>query len=248
MKYRLVFLLIAVALLFNIVTVTATTNALEIEIFYDVITVNDEHFLEINFDFINNTSDIIANCIAVLYDGNKLVSFQKQDVTILSGQPGNATISVELSENKDSNYIKLLVWDSLSALIPINDIKKVADLDPYTREKFIVFNKDDNQEFNLFLSTSDSRNVSEKPHTIYYDTTKLEVIDLCSLTYSKEKTTGNIENTNITIEKFDPIKGVIGMKFDYNISSGLRIAGVNNIIRFKAIQPLINEQIKYIIE
>jgi uncharacterized repeat protein (TIGR02543 family) len=70
-------------------------------------------------------------------------------------------------------------------------------------------------------------------YTITYDSTKLQISDLCTFTYQKETVTGAIAGTGITITGAS--SGIITFTVDKSIPSGSKWTGVLNILEFKAL-------------
>lgn len=70
--------------------------------------------------------------------------------------------------------------------------------------------------------------------SITYNTSELEVLDICAQTYEKELSAGTAMNGRITIEQFDPQNGLIKIKINRTIPSGKIYSGFLNMIQFKA--------------
>lgn len=90
-----------------------------------------------------------------------------------------------------------------------------------------------NKEYN-FVTTIENMPINDSgQYTITYDPTKLELIDLCSLTYKKELDPGVISGTNITIISVDKANGKIVFKNPNHITNN--ISKVLNSFRFKGL-------------
>jgi len=224
-----------------------TVGQLEINISNSINVQNNISTLTVNFGLVN-ISDIPRNvtCIVSLYKGeNQFVSMKKQSASIVQGTPQTLTIPTILPVNTEDYYVKIFVWDTFGNLTPITLTRKISDFDPYGREKFILVTKSQNDTFNITMRGINSKYLNQKIHTITYDPTKVEVLDLCAFTYMPDLTTGRILGTNITIQSFNPQTGKIVLVFDPPLLNNQRITSINNIIKFKATMSLLDEQILY---
>ncbi len=88
-----------------------------------------------------------------------------------------------------------------------------------------------NEEFDLILTASNIEDFSEATFTVTYNPGEIEVVDLCSKTEAKDLTTGEIEETNITITEYIP--GKIRFTIDKALIPGRTWSGIVNEIRYK---------------
>ncbi len=86
-------------------------------------------------------------------------------------------------------------------------------------------------DFTFFLSNIDC--FSGKSFTLTYDSSVLQPVDLCSFTYAKELTAGDIAGTGVTIVTVSP--GQITFTVNKTISSGKKWTGITNVFEFRAI-------------
>jgi len=247
-------LCLIVSLMFVVVhaetlTTTATNDLITYDVFYTVTTTDNGTILNANFTVTNNESESEnALLIAAIYDEEgRMVTMQKTEPTIVSGTTVSETVSVTIPENKNDSYdIRLYAWEGAGSLKPLGKHKMVSDIDPYLREKSILITSTENTEFKVFMNAfTVNGNASDVIHTIEYDTTKMIPTDLCGFTDKKELSATTVQNTNVIIDTVDTTNGIIRYRFSND--SG-RNTGTNNIIKFKALTSITDEEIKYTIQ
>jgi hypothetical protein len=93
--------------------------------------------------------------------------------------------------------------------------------------------------FNLNLKLKNLKNKAGCTVTITYNPSDIPAVtDLCKLTYKKEKTTGTVAGTGITILKNEP--GTIVFSIDKDIPDNKAWSGIVNVIEFK---PAVSGQV-----
>ncbi len=83
----------------------------------------------------------------------------------------------------------------------------------------------------LFMHFTNVADVENSLFTIQYDSSSLELADLCALTAEKEIGTGIISGTNIEIVSVSD--GEVQIKYNYDTTNGKIMTGNLNVIRFK---------------
>lgn len=252
-KKLLRFISVIFSLVFFVVHTEKTTTAtsidlIEYDIVYTVTTTENITTLSAVFTVTNNeTGTEIPLLAAAIYDAGRMVKIETAQPTIASGATINDTVSVVIpSGNTDDYYIKLFAWESSGSLRPLGKYKMVNDIDPYLREKLTYVTAAENTEFKLFMNASTVKGSNEDVvHTIEYDVSKVQPIDLCGFTNEQEMTAATITNTNITIKSVDIINGKIKYKF---LNGSGRNTGINNVIEFKALTSITDAEIKYTIQ
>lgn len=230
---------------------TSTITSADIDseaISYDVIyNVTSDENLHIDATYtIHNVGDENGrvSIIAALYDNGRLCDINTKTLDAINRTTDNLTLT--LPDEREQCYVKLMAWDDIEGIQPLGESKCVVDLDAYNREKYLYINEGNGSEFNLFMRQSMVKGDNNGAiHTIEYDSSKMEPIDLCGLTYNKEMSVGEIPNTGITIKNVDLNEGNIQYSFD--MAEGRNI-GVINYIKFRAVAELNNEPIIYTIQ
>lgn len=217
-----------------------------IAVTYDVIYTISGRNMNITYSIDNpsNTNQTV-NTIAALYKNGILQKVILTPLTLNRGVINSGNISMILPESDaEQCSVKMMVWDS--ALRPLGNAKNVNDVEPYLREKTIAVSEESGKEFNLYMK---AENViggnTEAEHIIKYNPQKFALVDLCGLTYEKELSPGKIENTGITVKSVDTEHGEIVFNFD--LPEG-RNTGTNNIVKFKALSGVSEEEIIYKIQ
>lgn len=126
------------------------------------------------------------------------------------------------------------IWYLHYKISDTNGNYKTGYFGPYKKRSGCITNVDIsiNNTYNFVIYSKNITDYSQYTFTVIYDQEKLEVIDLCGITYGVENAPGTIDGTDITITNFSP--GQIEFTFNKNISSGYARTGVVNIIKFKA--------------
>jgi uncharacterized repeat protein (TIGR02543 family) len=90
----------------------------------------------------------------------------------------------------------------------------------------------ENQTYLICLNAQNKASFTGETYTLTYDSSKIQLVDVCALTHTKETTAGIIAGTGITIINCTP--GQITFTVTNMISSGSSWSGVINIFEFKA--------------
>ena len=183
-----------------------------------------------------------VSMIAALYKNGALLKVISAPIEI--NAEGSGSIAMILPQtDKEKCSVKMMVWESTGKIKPLGAAKTTVDIEPYLREKTTVVSAASEQEFNIYLNAENViGNNSAAEHIIKYNPQNLAITDLCGFTYEKELAPGKIENTGITIKSADTQSGEIIFNFD--LPDG-RNAGVNNIVKFKALSNVSGEEIIY---
>lgn len=229
-------------------TAVNITDLIEYDIIYTVTTVDDVTRLNAAFTVTNNEN--IGKeplLIAAIYDGSRMINIEAAQPFITSGETVNEMVSIVIPDDKTESYkIKLFALEGSGSIRPLGNYKMVNDIDTYLREKLIYITSGANEEFKIFMNASTVKGESDDViHTIEYDTTKVVPIDLCGLTFEKELSAATISNTNIVIDFVDTEHGII--KYRFSKDTG-RNTGINNVIKFKALTSVTEEEIKYTVQ
>ncbi len=202
-------MLVCMSSLFILIPVYAEnseTGYIEYDITYEYIT-GEEFSVESEYTVQNGygTEKSIV-LISALYQDKKLLNIKTKELTIGALNTESDSITMEIPEESGDCYIKLLVWEDMQTLKPLGYWKNINDLDSYSREKFLYIDAESQEEINIYMNAVTTKGLSnETIHTISFDTSKLSLVDLCSMTYEKELSEGIINNTGITVESVDTI-------------------------------------------
>ena len=188
-----------------------------------------------------------VNIISVLYRNGVLQRVISTPLTVNADTTGSGNIAMILPEmGKEECSVKMMVWENMSTIRPLGKAKTVKDIEPYLREKTVVISANGGQEFKLYMNSENAIGDNiEADHIIKFNPQKFEVVDLCGFTYEKELTAGKIENMGITIQSIDTQNGKIVFSFD--LPEG-RNTGTNNIVKFRALTDVSDEEITYQIQ
>ena len=168
-------------------------------------------------------------------------NMQGRLIGIISSEPYNLdageTKSFEKSMTIDSSitncYAKVMIWDGIGSLRPLHSSLEVGK-DSVSHETAVAtVNCVANKEYNLVTTIENMPQNDAGHYKIKYDPTKLELIDLCSLTYKKELQVGDIPGTSIKIVGLNMTKGEI--IFESPNSEARNVSKVLNAVKFKAL-------------
>ncbi len=224
----------------------STTQLIEYDVAYSIVS-NDSLSMDIEYNVYNgNSENDSVLLIAALYENGRLNDIKTQSLSVNALESNTDNIVLHIPNNHEDYSVKLMVWEDFGSLRPIGAEKKVTDLDDYTREKYMYITANANAGFNVYMNAATVKGANAYAiHTLKYDSTKITPVDLCGFTYNKELTSGEITNTNITVQNADLSAGKIEYKF--NLESG-RNTGITNLVKFKALSDLTDEVIIYTIQ
>lgn len=227
-------------------TTINSTELIEYDITYSIVSDNTLN-MDIEYNVYNgNAENKSISLIAALYYNGVLCDLKTQPLYISSQANVSESIVLPLPDNNENYSVKLMVWDGLGTIRPIGNAKSVADLDNYSRVKYLYITSNADVGFNVFMNAATVKGAnSDMIHTLQYNSSKITPIDLCGFTFEKELSAGTIENSNVIIQGVDLNAGKIQYRF--NLSTG-RNTGVTNMVRFKTLSQLQNEQIIYTIQ
>lgn len=86
--------------------------------------------------------------------------------------------------------------------------------------------------FNMAFSAADITDFGTIEFTIIYDSSQLDVLDLCTFTKNKETNAGAVTNTSVNITQYSP--GTVKFTLNKPIASGKSWSGTVNSIAFKS--------------
>lgn len=168
-------------------------------------------------------------------------NMQGRLIGIISSEPYNLeageTKNFEKSMTIDSSitncYAKVMIWDGIGSLRPLHSSLEVGKNSVSHETAVATVNCVANKEYNLVTTIENMPQNDAGHYKIKYDPTKLELIDLCSLTYKKELQVGDIPGTSIKIVGLDIAKGEI--IFESPNSGARNVSKVLNAVKFKAL-------------
>ena len=108
----------------------------------------------------------------------------------------------------------------------------VPSVPSYNNTSSLVLDIMRDEEYLVALSAYNITSFTDKKITIYYDNTKLELIDIANQVYDTITSPGAISETGITIVSVSP--GKIELTFDQPIAQGNTWSGPITILKFKA--------------
>ena len=141
---------------------------------------------------------------------------------------GNYTLSFGLDELVQGKYTGRLRTQQnkvVEILFELNNVKNI--------EKNISGGL--NEEFDLIITGENLSLSASKSYVIKYDSEKVKLLDLCSLTYDKELSNGLVLGTNINIIDVNEDAGLV--EFEINDNYTGRLSGVLNAFKFVCLEP-----------
>lgn len=227
-------------------TTESNVGVIEYDVEYEIIN-NESISMEIDYNVFNGGSEAEnMTLIAALYEDNKLCDVEIKQLNVDTMNSNSENITLQLPNERNRYSVKLMVWDDIGTMKPLGNVKHIVDLDEYAREKILYITADTDDNFNIFMNSSNAKGGNyQSTHTIEYDATKMIPTDLCGLTYEKELSTTKIQNTNVIINDVDTVLGKIEYKFTFPEG---RNTGTQNFVRFKALSELNQEPIIYTIQ
>lgn len=228
------------------VSTISATRLIEYDVTYSIVS-DGSLSMDIDYNVYNgNSENDTVSLIAALYENGRLSDIQTQNLSVYALDSNSDSILLPLPNNRENYSVKLMVWDGMGTLRPIENAKQIVDLDNYTREKYIYITSTANVGFNIYMNAATVKGANaEAVHTLKYDSTKITPVDLCSFTYNKELTAGEIANTNITVQNADLSAGKI--EYNFALEAG-RNTGITNMVKFKTLSDVTDEAIVYTIQ
>lgn len=141
---------------------------------------------------------------------------------------GNYTLSFGLDELVQGKYTGRLRTQQnkvVEILFELNNVKNI--------EKNISGGL--NEEFDLIITGENLSLSASKSYVIKYDSEKVKLLDLCSLTYDKELSNGLVLGTSINIIDVNEDAGLV--EFEINDNYTGRLSGVLNAFKFVCLEP-----------
>lgn len=164
--------------------------------------------------------------------------------TIASNETKDMEKSLTVASNVSACYAKVFLWDGLNTLRPLHDTMQIGSENASIEVATATVDCTLNKEYNLVTTVENMPTNDDGQYTITYNPSKLELVDLCSMTYKKELTAGVINGTNITIVSVDTTSGKIVFK-NPNTDVG-NVSKVLNSFKFRGLVS--NEQTTITIE
>ena len=146
--------------------------------------------------------------------------------------------SLTVGSEVSSCYAKVFLWDGFNTLRPLHNTLKIGNENTNIEVVNATVNCRIGVEYNLVTTVENMPSNDDGIYSITYNPSKLELVDLCSLTFKKEVQAGSINGTNITILSVDETQGKI--VFENPNTGSTSISKVLNSIRFKSLVS--NEQ------
>ena len=213
--------------------VTYTVNGAAVNISYSVANAeNESHGI---------------NLFAVLYKNLSAESVTASSLTAAPGATVGGRMQIAVPDGAREQYsVKFLAWEDMRTLRSIGGFKHIRDIEPYLREKSIPISAMGGEIFNLYMNCDSVIGANpDAMHIVGYNPQKFEVVDLCALTAEKELLPCETDGCGIIISEADFQNG----KLIFNFSSDKgRNSGINNVVVFKALADVENEEITYHIQ
>jgi len=205
---------------------------------------NDNLFASYSITNTGTASQSVQLILCVYNLDGRLLDMAVISDTILSNETKNVEKGLTVGADVTGCYAKVFLWDGLSTLRPLHDTLQIGSQDVSVEVATATVDCVLNKEYNLVTTVENMPTNDDGQYTITYNPSKLELIDLCSLTYKKELTAGVINGTNITIVSVDTTSGKIVFK-NPNADAG-NVSKVLNSFKFRGLVS--NEQTTITIE
>lgn len=215
---------------------------------YDVAYTVDGAAVNISYSVANaETESHGINLFAVLYKNSSAESVTAAALTAAPGATVGGSMQIAVPTGAREQYsVKFLAWEDMRVLKPIGVAKPIRDIEPYLREKSMPISARRGEIFNLFMNCDNVIGANpDAMHIIRYNPQKFETVDLCALTAEKELSPCEPGNCGIKIAEADFQNGKL--IFNFCPDNG-RNSGVNNVVAFKALADVENEEITYQIQ
>lgn len=194
---------------------------------------NDNLFASYSITNTGTASQSVQLILCVYNLDGRLLDMAVISDTILSNETKDIEKGLTVGANVTGCYAKVFLWDGLSTLRPLHDTLQIGSQDVSVEVATATVDCVLNKEYNLVTTVENMPTNDDGQYTITYNPSKLELIDLCSLTYKKELSAGAINGTNITIVSVDTSKGEIVFK-NPNAENG-NVSKVLNTFKFKGL-------------
>lgn len=208
---------------------------------------------DISYNIVQNNMSITYNVenadkssiqlITALYRGDILQTVFSKPIS----DGADNTIVIELpSAGREQYCVKAMVWEDMTRLRPVGKIKRVRDIEPYLREKTVIVSANAGDVVNIYMnSESTIGDNTDAEHVLTYNPQQLEIVDLCGLTYEKELSAVRVADVGLIIREFNPQAGTAAFSFESKYG---RNTGINNLVKFKALSDIHDEEIIYTIQ
>lgn len=167
-----------------------------------------------------------------LYDNNRTLITQSNN----EGSGDNFRISYKLEANQ--RYFLKVDHSSSTGL-------GIYSVEVRLKKVIPIIIKTNKSIFSLIISAKDIENINNRNVKVTYNPDEVDVIDLSSITYAEDLSTGVIEGTNLLIKSFKP--GTIIFSTNNDIPSGEVWSGILNSIKFKS-KVSHEVEVSYIVE
>ena len=182
------------------------------------------------FEITNNGADIPnLQLIVALYENNRFLGLAMDSDSFLSNATKPLEVSIEIPQNVSNCRAKVFLWDGFSNLKPVIVAENIGATPVTQYSSILNINCQQNKNYNVVISSENM--TDDKIYTIQYSPNKLEITDLCSLTYEKELTTGYIEESKVNILEYS--NGTV--KFTVDKDNNGSISSVLNSISFTSL-------------
>ena len=205
---------------------------------------NDNLFASYSITNTGTASQSVQLILCVYNLDGRLLDMAVISDTILSNETKDVEKGLTVGANVTGCYAKVFLWDGLSTLRPLHDTMQIGSENASIEVATATVDCTLNKEYNLVTTVENMPTNDDGQYTITYNPSKLELVDLCSMTYKKELTAGVINGTNITIVSVDTTSGKIVFK-NPNTYVG-NVSKVLNSFKFRGLVS--NEQTTITIE
>ncbi len=187
----------------------------------------DSAVILLNVDGQVNVADNVKLNASLKTTNSNLIN---QSTSITSNKSVSTTIP-----NLVANMTAQLTMEGIETVteeipeIPSNEYDE--EYENQTFDTFYIVSGENGAYKDLFMHFTNIADVENSLFTIQYDSSSLELEDLCALTAEKETSTGIINGTNIEIVSVTD--GKVQIKYNYDTTNGKIMTGNLNVIRFK---------------
>ena len=186
---------------------------------------------------ITNTSSAAqpVQLILCAYDmqGGLIGGVSTEPYTLAAGETKSFEKSITIASDITNCYAKVMLWDEIGGFRPLHAALEVGSSSVSCETATATVNCVANKEYNLVTTVENMPANDTGRYRIKYDPSKLELTDLCSLTYKKELRAGDIPGTDVKIVSLDTAGGEI--VFEAPNSAAKSVSKVLNAVKFKAL-------------